>query len=132
MPDCVTVCLCAYVCLLYDKAGALVTDYSPMVLGREWREAVANSVKCPMFEVLAHTQHVRTPTGATHTFKHKTRCIQQQVHQQNTVRPRAMIHSSSRHIRAPHWRAQKPGGHAQHRPGVDRVGEAGVDGSHLP
>ena len=34
--------------------GVLVTDYSPLRLGREWREAVAGSVACRVEEVDAH------------------------------------------------------------------------------
>jgi DNA photolyase len=35
-------------------AGLLVTDYSPLRLGREWRDAVTAAVQCPVAEVDAH------------------------------------------------------------------------------
>lgn len=35
-------------------AGLIVTDQSPLRLGREWRSAVAKAAKCPVHEVDAH------------------------------------------------------------------------------
>lgn len=37
-----------------NKAGILVTDFSPLKIGREWREEVAEKVNCAMVEVDAH------------------------------------------------------------------------------
>ena len=35
-------------------AGLIVVDQSPLRLGREWRDAVATAVACPVHEVDAH------------------------------------------------------------------------------
>jgi deoxyribodipyrimidine photo-lyase len=37
-----------------NKVGSIITDFSPLKIGREWRESVASKISCPMFEVDAH------------------------------------------------------------------------------
>ena len=37
-----------------NKAGVLVTDFSPLKIGRDWRGEIAKKVSCAMFEVDAH------------------------------------------------------------------------------
>jgi deoxyribodipyrimidine photo-lyase len=36
------------------KVGAVVTDFSPLKIGRSWREKIAKNLNCAMFEIDAH------------------------------------------------------------------------------
>merc|ERR1712170_95893 len=39
----------AFVCAY--KAKAILCDYSPLLLGRQWKETVCDAVDCPVYEV---------------------------------------------------------------------------------
>jgi deoxyribodipyrimidine photo-lyase len=60
------------------RARALVTDFSPLRLGRQWRDAVAAATHCPMHEVDAH--NIIPVWEASPKLEYAARTIRPKIH----------------------------------------------------